>query len=211
MCFSSKIMETEIPNHESLKEPLSANDKFFPKNKIQLSGAWCRWWFENFEGYADRYASSAEQLCMLSKGSSEDKDSLAYPIMFLSRHAIELRLKSILWALQRSKGASHIDNRDLQTHSLVQLWQKIDAVYEGEKTDVYKYASQRLSELNIFDVNSDTFRYPIHTDGTPTRKTEFIDIDAFMKTFRKLNNFLEGLESEIQEQLDNQLDNSQHI
>lgn len=197
-------METEIPNNESLNESLSANDKFFPKNKRQLSCAWCRWWFENFECYADRYATAAEQLCILSDGSPEDKDSLAYPIMFLARHAIELRLKAILWTLLRCKGVDHIDNRELQTHSLVRLWQKIDAIYEGEKTDVYKYANQRLSELNTFDVNSDTFRYPIHTDGTPTRKTEFIDIDAFIKTFQKLNNFLEGIESETQEQLDNQ-------
>lgn len=206
-------METEIPNNESLNESLSVNDKFFPKGNIeQITCAWCRKWLENYEGYADKYTDAAKQLYKLSNSCAFDKDSLAYPIMFLARHAIELRLKSILWNLQSCNNKSHTENDTItKGHSLVKLWNEIDALYRGEKSGTYNIAKQRISELNIFDVKSDTFRYPIHTNGKPTNINEFVDIDAFMKTFQKLNTFLEGIETEVQEQLDNQLNNPQYI
>lgn len=204
MCFLSKQIDTEIPKNEFLIEPLRDKDKFFPKGNIeQITCAWCRKWLENYEGYADKYKYAAEQLHKLSGSCAFDKDSLAYPIMFLARHAIELRLKSILWNLQSCNNKSHTENDTItKEHSLVKLWNDIDALYKGEKSKVYDLAYQKINELNIFDVKSDTFRYPIHTNRQPTSIKAFIDIDAFMSTFQKLNRFLEDLESETQEQLD---------
>ena len=205
MCFSSKQIDTEIPKNEFHIEPLRDKDKFFKKkNIVQITCAWCRKWLENYEGYADKYTYAAEQLHKLSDSCAFDKDSLAYPIMFLARHAIELRLKSILWNLLCCNNISPTENDTItKGHSLLKLWNEIDKFYKGEKRGVYNLASQRISELNTFDVKSDTFRYPIHTNGKPTSINAFIDIDAFVSTFQKLNGFLEGLENETQEHLDN--------
>ncbi len=113
--------------------------------------------------------------------------------MFLSRHCIELRLKSIIHYLKAVE-----KNKNQHTHSLSSLWNTVDSVYAGEKVGAYKQATQLINELNRYDCKSDTFRYPIHNDNTRTNTAEFINIDVFYRTFRKLDVFLEGIEAELQ-------------
>ncbi len=184
--------------------PLNDSDNFFIKNPTMETSLWCRPWFENFEGYADHYAEATEQLYKSITNNTQKKDSLVYPIIFLSRHSLELRLKSILSTLYilHKQNSSDVEKSPLRGHGLVCLWNAIDKLYNGEKKHIYELAEQRIAELNRYDANSDTFRYHIHKDNSSTTHKEFVDIGAFMSTYKKLNTFLEGIEAELQEALD---------
>lgn len=186
---------------------LNGNDKFFIKNPPMETSSWCRPWLENYESYADRYTEAAEQLYKSTINSTRRKDSVVYPIMFLSRHSLELRLKSILHTLYilYKQDSSSKEKSSIKTHNLECLWNTIDQLYQGEKNDIYRLAEERIIELNQYDTKSDTFRYHIHKDNSSTAHKEFVDIDAFMSTYRKLNAFLEGIETELQVALDTSL------
>lgn len=119
--------------------PLNGSDKFFIKNPPMETSSWCRPWFENYEGYADRYAEAAKQLYKSTTNNTRKKDCLVYPIMFLSRHSLELRLKSILhklYILHKQDGSDE-EKSPLKDHRLVCLWNTIDQLYQGEKNDIY--------------------------------------------------------------------------
>ena len=119
--------------------------------------------------------------------------------MFLSRHCAELRLKSIIHYLNADDSYKDKDNK----HSLLVLWNIVDSLYMGQKVGGYQYANSLINELNRYDCKSDTFRYPVHNNNIHTNTAEFIDIDAFYRTFRKLDLFLEGMEAEVQASADN--------
>lgn len=173
-------------------QPLTSADRFFkkvlPENRFDAS--WQRKWFENFSGYADKYAQTVDVLYQTVRKGHCMTDSATYPIMFLCRHCIELRLKSLICVLTTKKKCNG--------HVLVELWKKFDNAYCSDKTNEQYLTCQNLiSELGNYDKQSDTFRYHIHNDGTSTAQYEFVDIDQFYATFKKVNWFLEGLEEVV--------------
>ena len=184
--------------YNPLGDQLKKTDKFFSITDDTSNAAWNRQWFENFEGYADKYRDAAISLYE-SIVNRFDKDKFAYPIMFLSRHCAELRLKSIIHYLNADDSYKDKDNK----HSLLVLWNIVDSLYMGQKVGGYQYANSLINELNRYDCKSDTFRYPVHNNNIHTNTAEFIDIDAFYRTFRKLDLFLEGMEAEVQASADN--------
>ena len=199
-----KINLKQLCRKNSELLPLNGNDKFFIKDPTMETSSWCRPWFENYEGYADHYAEAAEQLYKSTTNNTRKKDSLVYPMMFLSRHSVELRLKSILHKLYilHKQNGSDMEKSSLNGHNLECLWNAIDKLYNGEKNGIYILAGERITELNQYDSKSDTFRYHIHKNNSSTAHGKFVDIDAFMNTYRKLNAFLEGIEAELQETSD---------
>lgn len=179
-------------NFESI-EPLTSIDKFFktvlPENIFDAS--WQKPWQENFSGYAEKYAYAAQLLYETARIDRAEMDGVTYPIMFLCRHSIELRLKSLIWSLT--------GNKPENKHELEHLWQKFDSAYNGEKTnEQYAVCQSLIVELHNYDKKSDTFRYHIHNNGTGTAQSDFLDIDQFYSTFLKVNRFLEGIECEVE-------------
>jgi hypothetical protein len=172
-------------------DSLTEKDILF-KTPVNTKGAaWNRAWFENFGGYADKYHDT---IVLLYKNVQDrfDKDYVVYPLVFLARHCIELRLKSICRIMCID------DPNVMKKHSLLSLWHLIDKAYSGIKEEQYHNAARLIEELNNKDTKSDTFRYPIDKNNNPTRIAEFIDIDNFYNIFIKLYNFLEGIELEQQ-------------
>lgn len=68
-------------------QPLTSADRFFkkvlPENRFDAS--WQRKWFENFSGYADKYAQTVDVLYQTVRNDHCMTDSATYPIMFLCR------------------------------------------------------------------------------------------------------------------------------
>ena len=76
--------------------PLTDKDSFFKKSVDQYTAGWQRKWLENFGGYADKYKEAFNILTTVIHDDLYNKDQLTYPIMFLARHIIELRLKELI-------------------------------------------------------------------------------------------------------------------
>jgi hypothetical protein len=178
--------------------PLTDKDRFFKTSVDQCTAGWQRKWLENFGGYADKYTGAFDQLADVVRDNTYNKDQLTYPIMFLARHILELRLKELNHLCIQLKFLKETK----PTHSLLTLWKSFDEVYHGEKNEHYFKVGKLITELHNVDSKSDTFRYPIHKDGTPTATSEFVDIENFIDVFSKLDVFLEGVEMELHQLID---------
>lgn len=145
-----------------------------------------------FDDYAIGYKEAADQLIDgIGAGRSNDA-YLAYPIMFLYRHYMELRLKEIVIGLKELGSLSaDFDHFNLwpqlpdpqeHGHCLNYFWglmlrhwfgaikgQLVAGIVLEELESKYDVIGERISELDEIDRSSVVFRYPVDTDGNPHR------------------------------------------
>lgn len=108
----------------------------YPKSVALLGGKY------SAKELSDNYLYAAETLCSGVQRNDIEDYKVVYPILFLFRHAIELRLK-ILLEKQRKKSVTGHD-----------LWKLV------EQTDFLKpFAKNWIYELNQIDQRSTGLRY----------------------------------------------------
>jgi len=126
------------------------------------SGLASSWW-----QYAESFSAAADRLVKDSPKCARDTD--LYPIVFLYRHSLELRLKDIIDVSSRLLGGCEQPRRQ---HDLVALWKKarvqIERVFSDESSaENLQALEERIKEFNEIDARSDRFRYPFHNSGCP--------------------------------------------
>ena len=93
---------------------------------------------------------------------------LVYPVVFLYRQYLELRLKEIILAGQRVSGRNSAVPKH---HRLVPLWrearQYIEDTFPGDSADL-DGVDARISEFEKVDPKAEGFRYPETKDGQAT-------------------------------------------
>jgi hypothetical protein len=128
---------------------------------------------QSFFGYALEYVSAADKLVQ-TVNDLPDREKYALPIVFLYRHFIELRLKSIL----REEYKKHKRSSVPKTHRIDELWGMVRKVLEpvlkqykdnGMLAEV-EAVEEFIKEFAAVDAMSESFRYPIDTKGQPTLK-----------------------------------------
>lgn len=134
---------------------------------------------ETWHLYARGYREAADSIVgLVDEGlpSHPPVDMIVYPVAFMYRHSVELRLKEIILScgqllLQRDKYR--------QTHRLTDLWQQaldlIPLVYDDighEETDEDKEIIERvqksISKIDDLDEAATAFRYPVTTKDLPS-------------------------------------------
>ncbi len=108
------------------------------------------------------------------------EDFLAYPIVFLYRHALELYMKAVLLVgapMLSIKGRQEVNRETLlNTHSLDVLARELERVFEvyGWEWDfdtphfhTLENFRAVIAELHDIDARSVAFRYPLDTKGSP--------------------------------------------
>lgn len=187
---------TDIVSVEINMEPLNNNDKLFITDLVSIkdfdSISWQHQWMHDFVGFSDKYSKSVDVLYNTIIVDSFCTNVIAYPLIFLARHTLELRLKSILCLLKA--------NDMCKTHKLLDLWNSFSSIYEGNRKN-FDILLKLIKEFNKMDEFSDGFRYPIYIDGQSTKKMEYIDIVNFYKVFKKIDYVLDGIESELLEKI----------
>ena len=126
------------------------------------NNACVNWFHDPLELYATAYKEAAEKLVKDVITSRRQRDTLVYPIVFLYRHYIELRLKEIIRA-----GRKFLDEPgDFPKHHRVdELWPFakgiIERVFENaeDKPD-FEFVEHILAEFSRYDPESFSFRYP---------------------------------------------------
>jgi hypothetical protein len=119
-------------------------------------------WF----GYAEGFRKGADYLVDRVEATFADQDLLVYPIVFGYRHAVELRLKSIVRAARSLAG----EPGDAPTHHrLDSLWSTarplLERAFPMETTDDLDAASEAIAQLHDADPGSTGFRYPTDWDA----------------------------------------------
>ena len=133
-----------------------------------------------------------------------DQDILVYPIAFLYRQYLELRIKGLIEVTSEL----HDPNTDLQLgHDLVSLWTKlrpnIEKIWGWSKTNSDLNAiGDRLKELCSVDPGSYAFRYPQDTQGVPNLlQMRYINLKQLKDVIHDISLVLDNMSIGMGEQL----------
>src|SRR5262245_27116320 len=106
---------------------LRAGDKPFDAGPDWFNNACVGWGRCHEDLYVRGYERAAEVLIDRVSGSGGDADVLIYPIVFLYRHHLELRLKQII---RLGHALFHEKTQLPHSHGLVVLWRKCRPMLE---------------------------------------------------------------------------------
>lgn len=151
--------------------------------------------YGTFNRLCRHYAESADALVALSLDDTGMMDVHVDAICFLYRHALELRLKDLLWKSKyATQGVKHVPMH----HRLSNLWKDLRlnvSVLAGEDIPLSReellVVADFLGALEKHDPVSDSFRYPYDTDmkrshpglvhvHLPTLKNRFHVVDDYI-------------------------------
>jgi hypothetical protein len=172
-----------------VREPLFTS-KAYPDPDWYLNS----WLAVTWDTYAQGYKRAADILVQYVIDNNWDQDFLVYPIVFLYRQYLELRLKELIFA--SSMLLDH-DARIPKGHNLVSLWRKarpnIEKVYPGDSEGDLDAVEDRLKELCNIDSHSHAFRYPEDIKGAPALPgMEYINLKQLRDVIQGMSNVLDG-------------------
>lgn len=116
----------------------------------------------DWNAYAKAFQLAANTLFAHLTDSRMHLDLLAFPITFLYRHYLELRLKEL------TQVTCGLSKADLRTHDLLRLWQRVrpelHTRFPGAIADL-DLAEQTIKSFATVDDGSFVFRYPVNKAG----------------------------------------------
>ena len=155
--------------------------------------------------YAKGYKDAADVLVSYVVDNDWDQYLLIFPILFLYRQYLELRLKELLFASSRLLRHPLPDN--WQTHDLLQLWRdvrpKLDQIWppSDDDSDLDSLES-RLQEIERVDPRGELGRYPVDRAGRSTApEVKSVHLEKLRKVVQGMSHFLEGASTGIYESL----------
>ncbi len=154
-------------------------------------------WYGFTEGYRRAFEILLDQV--LNRGTEQDK--LVYPIVFVSRHYLEVRLKHLLVLASRLLGRDCVLPKK---HDLMSTWQPlrmlIAEIFEGQDRGELNSVEAVLREFDAKDRSSMAFRYPIDTKGELHHRSEWrLALPEFGQTMQKVAAFLDACGNAIQQ------------
>jgi hypothetical protein len=182
---------------EKIRYP-EKDDKFFIDSGQQEELALLYKAFQEFGNYADSYRTGALSLIDSAFANRGLRDYLIYPIIFLIRHYVELRLKELIQGLNYCKE----QNRKFPIHHDIQnLWQEFKTLYSNIGENVndirFSYIDDLIKELSSVDPISMAFRYPVDTTGQKTQKLQSVNLKNLQETFIRVCFVFDGVAMQI--------------
>jgi len=160
------------------------------------------WWHSSLELYAQGYKEAGDRLAEFVINKERDQDYLIYPIAFLYRQYIELRLKEII-----KEGRILLeDGKDFPKHHKIwDLWCLAKEIIIKVSTDIFdeepfdlKYAEHVIKEFSQVDPESFSFRYPTTKDGDKNLSgISHINIRRLAEHIESLSKDLESISTAI--------------
>jgi hypothetical protein len=149
----------------------------------------------SFERYAVGYLKAGKLIMDWLEKNQRDQDYLVYPLAFLFRHYIELRLKEI----NASAGRLLDDQQEMQmNHEILPLWNtaktKLKLIDVGDSTAMEKQIERVVSAYAQIDRLSFAFRYPVNKKLKPSlERKNLINIKRFGDATVELSEMLEAI------------------
>ncbi|MFC7356704.1 hypothetical protein ACFQO1_03320 [Jejudonia soesokkakensis] len=178
---------------EEIRYP-EEGQKFFIEEGDKEEISWMNKSFQEFGNYADCYQTAALNLIDQSLADSKLRDYHIYPIIFLIRHYLELRLKELTQGLIFCKN----QKRDFPKHHDIKLlWGEFKAEYaaigQNPNDAQFQAADELIKEMSYFDPISMAFRYPVDKEGNKTQKLEYVNLNNLKDSFIRISFLLDGV------------------
>lgn len=145
---------------ENMKQPL------FSKEPSAVHGHPINAWLgRGWDTYAEGYLLAGHALVdHLLRTKGFDQDFLIYPIVFMYRQYLELRLKELLRSGKALLDQS-LGDKEAWGHDILSLWRKVRPLLEqvwpeSSREGWHHLIEARIAELAATDQKSMAFRYP---------------------------------------------------
>ena len=145
---------------------LRSDDLLFVEAEDWWMNACVNWYHDPTEVYVSGYKEAADSLVNSVADRIGTADTLFFPIVFLYRHYIELRLKSLLY------DGHHLLDREYEQkseHQFSKLWPKVRSIlvelWPDDSADGLTGIDGLIAQFEQIDPRSTTFRYPKGFDG----------------------------------------------
>lgn len=135
---------------------------------------------------------------------------LFFPVTYLYRHCIELKLKKLVrLGVARKVFTRNEVKKELDRHDLMQLWLKVrellEQTFPGESPDPLSGVENVIKQFHKADPDGQTLRYAHAKNGkrnVPRKLPELIRLSTLRKTMDAVYNFLDTSESMMEDAMD---------
>jgi hypothetical protein len=183
-------------------------DVEFPREKDELFTHQCPDWtnnailnygFNNFNFYADGYREAANILVKECVAERAVNDIYVYPIVFLYRQYLELRLKEVIIGLNYCVNGKE---KFPQHHRIDSLWDEFMKLYKEIGEDIthqdIKNTQRLIREFASLDSDSFAFRYPENKLGKDTiKRGTIINLRNFGEVMNRIARLLDAVSDQI--------------
>lgn len=186
---------------------------FDPDPRNPAAFAWVEHasWYHYLEGYQEAIR------ILLDRGESEGtvaQDPLVFPIVFLGRHLIELRLKELVGTGNRCLDV----DENAFGHDLRNLWQSgrraiVNAWPTTSRSESHlSFMDDFVAALVALDPQSTSFRYPTNPDGLPSLPEDLrkISLRVFVERVDRASSLLDAATVGIQTEADLRAETDNH-
>ncbi len=168
-------------------------------------------WLQNLKqatgyfAYVEGYRQAVHVL--IAEAGTRDRDNLyldttIFPLLFLVRHYVELRLKEILLIHGLTKEGTW---EPREGHRLGALWHSCREIFHnrhGFSDDYLEVVGKPILELHRYDDNSEAFRYPYSRERAGSKKyaevfPDHINYENILDVFERLHTALEGMYGDL--------------
>ena len=182
---------------------LTEVDLPWPQKGDELFVAGEDWWHnaclnylaDDWVLYANGYKQAADTLVEYVRETHSNQDTLVFPIVFLYRQYLELRLKQLIrdghQLLDQSPGFP-------KRHELDKLWNECRRVLSGLEpavpSDDLEAVDDAISQFSAVDPTSQVFRYPTDRDGKRSLPVDllYINLRNLAEVMDRVSGFLEA-------------------
>jgi hypothetical protein len=170
-------------------------------NEDYQHNATLRTGIDKFFLFSEGYKTAAEKLFEQLDGSAFYANMLVYPLIFLNRQFLELRLKELVSGLNFTISHEYKFPNGHGLKNLLDIYKDLIKQVGKEhapNADALRNTEKLISEFNDVDPKSFSFRYPVDTTDArnPSLRMTNIDLRNFMTTMNKLYNFFD-IQSDI--------------
>lgn len=171
-------------------------DQLFSESEDHWHEACLNYLHDDWTLYADGYQHAGDLLVEQIKGKRNAQlDILVFPIVFLYRQHIELRLKEII---QDGNKLLNIHQGVPRHHKINELWNQCrkitERVHPQSPIDELDAVEKCINEFAMIDPSSQAFRYPIDTGGNPSLPSlNYIDLVHLSEVMSKIAMLLNGI------------------
>ncbi len=155
--------------------------------------------------YAAGYKRASDILAAHVISTGMGLDACIYPILFLYRHYLELRLKELLHSGSKLLSKNYTMK---STHSLIRLWSDarplVHEIFPDGDAAELDSLERLLSEFSRIDEKSEAFRYPVNKKGAMyLDDIKYINVRNLIEILAKVESLLDGISCAVSAYLEN--------